>query len=237
MSNVQQTTIDNNTIIFDAQIFAAPDLKIFDGRYWQTNEHLLGTAVGRGTTYFFLHNNREFVLRHYRRGGMIGKVVSDRYFFTTLANTRPWQEFHLLTHLQHLALPAPQPVAARITRNGLCYSADIIISRIPHSQDIFTLLGNTALSQFTWQAIGHCIRQFHQHCIYHHDLNIHNIMLDERQKVWLIDFDKCYVRSGENWQAANLARLKRSLIKEQNRQPRFYFSHDDWQALLTGYAG
>jgi 3-deoxy-D-manno-octulosonic acid kinase len=237
MPNVQQTTINNSTIIFDAQIFAAPDVAIFDSQYWQTRDQISGTATGRGTTYFFWHNGQELVLRHYRRGGLIGKVINDQYLFKSLEETRAWQEFRLLAHMQKLALPAPAPVAAKVTRHGPVYRADIIIKRIGDSQDVFTLLCRCALAQHTWQAIGACIRQFHNHDIYHHDLNIHNIMLDKQQKVWLIDFDKCTVKPCESYKAANLARLKRSLYKEHSKQPHFNFNEANWQTLLAGYTG
>lgn len=237
MPDVQQTTINNSTIIFDAQIFAAPEVAIFDGQYWQAKDRIIGTATGRGTTYFFRHNQQELVLRHYRRGGLIGKVINDQYLFKNLEETRAWQEFRLLAHMQTLALPAPAPVAAKVTRHGPVYRADIIIKRIGDSQDVFTLLCRSALAEHTWLAIGACIRRFHNHDIYHHDLNIHNIMLDKQQKVWLIDFDKCSLKSNTSYKMANLARLKRSLCKEYSKQPQFYFNEANWQALLAGYGG
>jgi 3-deoxy-D-manno-octulosonic acid kinase len=237
MPDVQQTIIFNNTIIFDAQIFVAPDVAIFDSQYWQASDQISGTATGRGTTYFFWHDKQELVLRHYRRGGLVGKVINDQYLFKSLEETRAWQEFRLLAYMQKLALPAPAPVAAKVTRNGLVYRADIIIKRICDAQDVFTLLRHDVLTEHTWQTMGACIRLFHNHDIFHHDLNIHNIMLDKQQKVWLIDFDKCSVKSSTSYKTANLTRLKRSLHKEYSRQPRFYFSEVNWQSLLVGYAG
>ncbi|MBJ6889142.1 lipopolysaccharide kinase InaA family protein, partial [Vibrio cholerae] len=35
-----------------------------------------------------------------------------------------------------------------------------------------------------------------------------------QEKVWIIDFDKCYVQSGHSWKQGNLKRLKRSFEKE-----------------------
>ena len=35
-------------------------------------------AAGRGQVYFFSHGSLKLVLRHYRRGGLLGKVISDR---------------------------------------------------------------------------------------------------------------------------------------------------------------
>ena len=66
------------------------------------------------------------------------------------------------------------------------------------------------------EKIGQTIAKFHHHQIYHHDLNIHNIMLDIENEVWLIDFDKCGIRQGSNWKNSNMARLKRSFEKEND---------------------
>ena len=35
---------------------------------------------GRGSTLLYKHDSRDLVLRHYCRGGMIGKVISDVKF-------------------------------------------------------------------------------------------------------------------------------------------------------------
>ncbi|MBJ2137955.1 3-deoxy-D-manno-octulosonic acid kinase [Paraglaciecola chathamensis] len=235
MPNIQQTSTNRSTIIFDAEIFAAPDLNIFDGQYWQAKQQLTGSATGRGTTYFFKHDNHEYVLRHYRRGGLIGKLIKDSYLFRGLSRTRAWREFTLLEQMHRLGLPVPEPVAAQVTRQNVMYKGDIIIKRIPNSRDMFSFLCDAPQPDTTWQAIGACIRQFHDHNVYHHDLNIHNVMLDDNGKIWLIDFDKCAIHASNNWKKANLDRLLRSLHKEQNKQQTFYFNEQNWQTLLSAY--
>ena len=40
-------------------------------------------------------------------------------------------------------------------------------------------------------------------------------MLDIKNEVWLIDFDKCGIRQGSNWKNSNMVRLKRSFEKEK----------------------
>ena len=66
-------------MLFDSGHFPVPVPKMFTGQYWKTQNAITGQATGRGTTYFFKHNKNEYVLRHYRRGGLIGKVLSDQY--------------------------------------------------------------------------------------------------------------------------------------------------------------
>ena len=74
----------------------------------------------------------------------------------------------------------------------------------------------------------------HQAQVNHTDLNIHNILLDKQGKVWLIDFDKCYVQAGESWKNSNLQRLLRSFNKELNKR-QIKWREADWQCLANAY--
>jgi 3-deoxy-D-manno-octulosonic acid kinase len=236
MSDFQQTTLDNKNILFDPIIFPSPGSEMFDGAYWKAQNSLTGSAIGRGTTYFFRYNDREFVLRHYRRGGLIGKLLQDQYLYTGLQNTRAWQEFQLLATMRGLGLPAPRPAAACVVNNGRGhYRADLISEKIPDATDLHQLLLKAPLDKLTWHNVGKTIGKFHQHQVFHHDLNIHNIMLDSRQKVWLIDFDKCRLKAGDKWKSANIERLKRSMQKERALHSQYNVDESSIQSLLEGY--
>ncbi|MGJ8679126.1 3-deoxy-D-manno-octulosonic acid kinase [Paraglaciecola sp.] len=234
MPNIQEKTLGSQIILFDPKHFAEPTPKLFSGEHWAAENKIIGQATGRGTTYFFKHQDQEYVLRHYLRGGLIGKILDDQYMFTGIQNTRSWQEFNLLQHMINLGLPCPTPIAAMVTKKGLHYSADIILAKIEQAKDVCNILLTQEIPQETWRDIGKTIAQFHQHNIYHHDLNIHNIMIDKTNKVWLIDFDKCGVKQGTDWQPNNISRLHRSLEKEK-RLHNIYWQDSDWQALLAGY--
>ena len=136
-----------------------------------------------------------------------------------------------------LGLPVPRPIAAKVDRNHpWSYQNDILIEQIADAQDLFHYLTKQELTQQQWQLVGKTIKQFHQHGVYHSDLNIHNILLDDNGKMWLIDFDRCEFREpSDTWQQANLDRLKRSLNKELSLNPKFNFSADNWQQLIQGY--
>ena len=82
MAYIQQKAVKSHIMLFDAGHFPVPVPKMFTGQYWKTQNAITGQATGRGTTYFFQHNKNEYVLRHYRRGGLIGKVLSDQYMYT-----------------------------------------------------------------------------------------------------------------------------------------------------------
>jgi len=213
----------------------------FDANFWQDNQAIIGQSHGRNVTYFIDPNpitksNSSWVLRHYYRGGLYGKFNRDAFLFHGIETTRAYQELSLLEKMREWNLPVPTPVAARVIRSGLFYRADILIEKIPNADDCFQILRQRALPKETWYDIGATIFRLHHHNVFHSDLNIHNIMLDQHNKVWLIDFDKCGIRDDQaTWKLENLERLKRSLTKEKNLNDSFQYHSNDWKALLAGY--
>jgi len=215
---------------------------ILCAQYWQEKNAITGSAQGRGTTWFIRHKNesnqpeKHWVLRHYYRGGLIGKIINDSYWFTSQKNTRAAREFSLLAHMQTLALPAPKPIACLVSRHSVFYRADLLSSRIENAQDLVAILTKGPINDALWFAIGETIKGFHQHGIYHHDLNAHNILIDSKNKPWLIDFDQGEVRKvNSTWQQSNMQRLLRSFNKEKNKLSKFHWQESHWESLLAGY--
>ncbi|MCW8109946.1 3-deoxy-D-manno-octulosonic acid kinase [Alteromonas ponticola] len=222
-------------VLFDHQIMPRPEKAFFSVRHWQQQNKVIGSAQGRGTTVFIKPLNDIWVLRHFRRGGMIGKLLADQYFFTGLSRTRAFAELRLLKSMRAMGLPVPTPIAAYISKCGIFYRADLVTRLIPNSEDLHSVLCQRPLSAQEWEHIGATIARFHVAQIYHHDLNVRNIMLDDKHQAWLIDFDRCGKRSGSQWKQDNLARLQRSLVKERGKHTHFYWNEDNWQSLLRGY--
>lgn len=228
---------------YDRREIAQFSPKMLSPDYWQQAMAVTGSAQGRGTTWFVKYKDnpcaeeKHWVLRHYYRGGLIGKLINDSYWFTGYCKTRAAQEFSLLTQMQQLALPAPKPIAYRVRRCGLFYRADLLSSRIEQAQDLVAILAEQSLEDHLWEKIGATIKRFHTHNIYHHDLNAHNILLNAQQEVFLIDFDRGEIRTSKqaSWQAANMARLQRSFLKELAQLPQFHFSEHHWNTLQAAY--
>ncbi|MDA9557611.1 3-deoxy-D-manno-octulosonic acid kinase [Vibrio sp.] len=223
-----------STIIFDSDLFLDDPLASFDSQYWKAQKNILGSAEGRGTTWFIQTQTLPAALRHYRRGGLFGKLVSDQYWYTTLENTRSYQEYQLLSKLHQQGMPVPRPLAAQIIRSGFIYRADLISEQIQNAKDLVGVLQERALTQEQYINIGQLVKKMHDLQVNHTDLNIHNILLDKNNKLWLIDFDKCGEESGDSWKAGNLARLKRSFIKEVSRFS-IHWQESDWQWIMQGY--
>lgn len=239
-----------DTFWFDPVFFDEVTAAHFSAAYWQAQHAVEGSSRGRNVAWFVRHQQHAMVLRHYYRGGLIGKILGDQFLWQAEQHSRAMQEFTLLQWMVGQGLPVPKPCAARYQRRGLYYCADLIIERIPASQDVATVLQRQPLSAAQWQAVGQAIARLHQAGVYHSDLNCHNILIDQDDKIWLIDFDKCERRAAGRWQIENLARLRRSLRKEWQKAvlpassadavstqapTNFHWQESDWLALLAGY--
>ena len=241
--NLKTVNTGNIYCVFDNNEINNFNANMLSVQYWQDKNAITGSAQGRGTTWFVRYDDthikqeKHWVLRHYYRGGLIGKIINDSYLFTSQKNTRAAQEFSLLAHMQKLSLPAPKPIAYRVKRNGLLYQADLLSSRIENAQDLVAILSEQILSDHLWKKIGATIKKFHDNNIYHHDLNAHNILIDKQENVFLIDFDRGEVRASNQsiWQKSNMVRLHRSFLKEAKKLPNFHWNSENWQLLFEGY--
>ncbi|NMP33087.1 3-deoxy-D-manno-octulosonic acid kinase [Thalassotalea sp. M1531] len=225
----------NQWCLFNTKLVTDFDSKMLQPDFWQSTNAVTGTAQGRGTTYFVTHQDSHWVLRHYYRGGLIGKLLTDSYLYLGLAKTRAIQEYLLLAQLTQWQLPAPTPIACQITRSGIHYKGDILTDRINNANDLYTILKTSNVSEGLWKKIGVTIARFHLKKVNHHDLNIHNILIDDSEKVWLIDFDQGSIKQGDGWQQSNIDRLLRSFRKELAKNPSMHWQETDWQLLINSY--
>ena len=235
-----ETKHHHHFILYDADVFSGFLSQQFDVDYHLAQKTLLDQAHGRGAAHFLQLEGKEEkvygVLRHYRRGGMIAKLLYDRYWWQGLEQTRAWQEWKLLKTLCHWQLPVPQPLAAHVYRQGMFYRADIITRCIDDSHTLSRHLSREAFSEQQWQQLGQLVALFHAKGVYHSDLNAHNILLTRSGQLYLIDFDKGALKSrASQWQQEVVARLKRSLLKLSSQDSGFHFGEDDWQHFLQGY--
>jgi 3-deoxy-D-manno-octulosonic acid kinase len=79
------------------------------------------------------------------------------------------------------------------------------------------------------------IARFHGAGIDHPDLTAHNILLDGQGQTYLLDFDNADIRSGTEWQAARMARLRRSLNKVALETGTAY-DGTGWTSMLDAYS-
>jgi 3-deoxy-D-manno-octulosonic acid kinase len=224
-------------ILYEDTVVSHAEPALFDAATWPDSLVAPGYSGGRGATRFIDYGGQHWVLRHYHRGGTIGRVLDDQFLWVGEERTRCFREWRLLAHLQDLGLPAPRPVAARYRRRGLTYTADLITVLIPDVEPLSTRLGREPLSAVVWAAVGACIAAFHREQIFHADLTAHNLQINAADRIFLLDFDRGCIRAGRgSWRAANLARLHRSLVKI-SRDDAMQFTPREWRWLRDGYEG
>ncbi|HET9693259.1 MAG TPA: 3-deoxy-D-manno-octulosonic acid kinase [Steroidobacteraceae bacterium] len=227
--------IAGGAMLYDASRLDHPDAAVFEPEYWQARGALQAARGGRGTVAFVRTADGEpWVLRHYRRGGLVARLFDDGYLWTGASRTRSFAEWRLLRQLRAWNLPVPQPVAARYLRHGLTYRADLITVELPVRQTLAAVLTEAPLPPARWTAVGRCVGRLHAHGVQHADLNAHNLLLGERDAVYVLDFDRGRLRRRGAWEQRVLARLRRSLLKVTSDLPRDRFGDEQWRTLLAG---
>lgn len=224
------------TILFDAARAPQVDADWFSPHRWRERGALRSQSGGRGGVAIIETPAGEAVLRHYRRGGMVARLFGDRYLFTGGDRTRSAREFRLLAELSRRGLPVPAPIASRYVREGLRYSADLITAFIPDAATLAERLADGAMNAALAGRVGATIARFHRAGAWHADLNAHNILV-QGGDTYLIDFDRGRLRRpSAGWRHANLARLKRSLVKLGAREAAGdTFDAEWWPALMEHY--
>jgi 3-deoxy-D-manno-octulosonic acid kinase len=224
-------------MLYDASRCGQPDEPVFARDHWRARGALDETAGGRGMVAFVRDGERRWVLRHYRRGGLVASLLGDRYLWTGADANRAFREWRLLRDLRAAGLPVPVPVAARYQRRGLFYRADLITEELPTRRTLVHALQSAPLAAETWHAVGRCVGQLHAHGVHHADLNAHNLLVGDDGRVYVLDFDRGRIRPRGAWERAVLERLQRSLRKVTTGLPADRFDERAWQALLHGLEG
>jgi 3-deoxy-D-manno-octulosonic acid kinase len=222
-------------VVHDAGLLDVPGVDYFSDEFWRARQALSGAAVGRGSAWFIEAPCGPVVLRHYLRGGWAAVFSRQAYFFTSVERSRPFREYHVLAEMHAKGLPVPRPVAALCQHHGMISTGAIMTLRIPSAKTLADVLTGGNAVEGVWANVGRCIRRFHDAGAWHADLNARNILLDEENRVFLIDFDRARFNpetpvNGEG----NLSRLKRSLLK---LWPKADMSAMEpaWIELMAGY--
>lgn len=224
-----------SVIRYDSEILDPMEARLFDVNWLKSEGYHRGASAGRGEAHFLSFDGREMVLRPFRRGGLVGRFNRDLYLRTGLEQTRSVQEFNLLNWMRDQGLPVPRPVAALMSPAGPFYRAAIITERIPRARPLEDVLRERVLPAGLWNRVGAVIHTMHAAGVYHSDLNCRNVLIDAKDQIWLIDFDKCERRAPGAWQGDNLDRLLRSLRKVRGQGTELHWQEGDWDALLAGY--
>lgn len=201
----KNTTYCYNPSILGNELTATELAAMFDLENYKKQKSVLKVFKGRGETVLVSDvKQRHLIIRHYWRGGLIGKYLHDKFITVFGGGNRAEEEFNLLTIMQKVGLPVPKPVASRMVSYPLYCRNDIIIQEIPGAVSLLEVLKDRGEEQETKAhdrkieigdeeivKIGQTIGMMLAVGVYHSDLNIHNILIDGARNPWIIDFDKC----------------------------------------------
>lgn len=227
-------------LVYPANLAGKVHEGLFEPEFLRAQSLLSGRAQGRGIAHFFEMEGERYLLRHYYRGGLVAKLVRDRYLWQGLEKTRAYRELEISRGMSNASLPVPRPFAARVIREGLFYRADFISSAIRGANTLTWQLTKGELPEALWGSIGRCLAELHRHGVNHADLNAQNILLDDNDTPHVIDFDRAMLMPAAGaWSQGNLKRLRRSLNKEkckaEQKQQDFSFSAGNWLSLMAAY--
>ena len=202
-----------------------PALQRFDPSYAPSQAQVVSSG-GRAAAWFVQLAPVEAVLRHFRRGGLMARLVRERYLWLGLERTRSFAEFDLLRLMWQGGLPVPRPLGAAVWRERFTYRAALLTLRIAQARPL-ALCGEPRV----WFEAGHVVAKMHQFDVWHADLNVFNLLVDAQDKVWIIDLDRGRRAALTAAQRAeNLSRLLRSVRKVVPE-----FESSCWHRFKEGY--
>ena len=207
----------------------------FEPDFWSEGQSFQATIGGRGGSCLIEVAGHKAVLRRYHRGGVAGAIFSDQYLWLGQSMSRPWREWEILQRARAAGLPVPEPIAACTCRSVLWYRAALITAYLEDTEMMTQRLQRQRLPLDCWYQLGLLIKRLHVAGIRHADLTSDNILMDSKDRFYLVDFDKARVMNRlDDWQWQPLYRFQRSIDK-RNRRQTLHCDQDDWQALMDGY--
>ncbi len=201
------------------------------GRTWAVPAPAPGHAHARG-----------WVVRHYRRGGLMARWLRDWYF--AVGEPRPVAELRASLEASRRGIPTPAVVAGSVHAAGAFYRADLVTEEIPGGVDLAEVLfgdGERSVPPLpALAAAGTLVRRLAEAGVRHADLNAKNLVLQptgDGIRAWVVDLDGCRLASGPGPGVGETMRrrLERSLRKLGARSGRS-LGEDGWAALGAGFA-
>lgn len=201
----------NALILYDADALEVISAEWLFPAFWRRRRQVIATFGGRARALAVATDVGPAVLRRYHRGGMIAKVVRDRYLFTGYGRSRGLREWRILARLHARGLPVPAPLMASCERRGLCYRAGLLTRLIEGAVSLAE--AGHRLQSGHWQRLGATLARFSQAGVVHADLNAHNLLVDADGRWYVIDFDRARIGNRPVDPGPMLGRLERSLDK------------------------
>lgn len=155
------------------------------------------------------------VIKSYGRGGLLKHLNSRRYL--RWGKVRSQKEFELLTKVALLGILAPKPIAF-CYQGTLFYRAWLVMKEIEQQQSLaeLSLVDEDKARELT-SRLARQIGELIRHRIFHIDLHPGNVLVNQDDDLYLIDFDKAHFFKGpvSRLRDLYLRRWRRAVIKHQ----------------------
>jgi 3-deoxy-D-manno-octulosonic acid kinase len=175
-------------------------------------------VAGRGAAWrLTLPGGARAVLRCYRRGGLLARVVRETYLGV---EARPFRELAVTVEARRRGVAAPEVLAARV-EGRLAYRGAIITAEVADAVTLLDALRGArddARRRALSAGAGRVVAAMHRAGVWHADLNLTNLLAPAGGSVdvTILDFDRARLAPAplaRHARRSNLERLARSLRK------------------------
>ena len=165
---------------------------------------------GRGSvSYHQMDDLGTVVIKHYKRGGLPGRLIRSRYF--KWGKSRSQLEFELLQKARGLGINAPEPLVYA-SRGVPFYRAWLVTREIKPARPLAQLCSDDeGRARRLMTAVNEQISRLIENRIKHADLHPGNVVVDDQDRVFLLDFDRGKIYQG------SIDKLKDRYIKRWQR--------------------
>ncbi len=170
---------------------------------------------GRGNVYLWEKGEERFVLRPYRHGGVLGKILGRRF----LRPERFLREVEITELARSRGITCLQPVGVAYYGTLFGIKGFLMSRWLPRSTTLEAWMRGHRPTLYVIKMVAKAIAEMHRAGIEHRDLNIQNLLLvegcDGRLTLSLIDFDRANFVSRMSLKKGmrQLRRLDRSFLK------------------------
>lgn len=203
---------------------------------WAAAQHPRDVFHGRGEAYGVPLGGARAVVRHARRGGLLGPLLRDLY----AGRPRFQHEIAMAGRLAREGVATPAVLAGVRYAAGPLHRADVATERADATDLAALLFGDappTGLDrEEVLRAVARLVRRLHAAGLVHPDLQLRNVLVTAApRRAILLDVDTVREGADAASRRANLARFYRSWTKwDRQHGPRL--SDRDRAAFEAGYA-
>ena len=198
-------------VLFAHERMIEPSVRWFEPAYWEEQGAVVERFGGRGEALAIEGPFGAAVLKSYRRGGLVRRVVRQRYAWLGFDRARSVREWRVLRSLYEAGLPVPEPLAAFVRRSALSYEAALLTRRIDDAPPLSEAAADFDAAR--WREVDALVDCFAAAGLWHADLNATNVLVGPDGKLWMIDFDRARICDRPVRPDPMHARLARSLAK------------------------